>query len=569
MLNRGDTISRYRIIGPLGRGGMGEVYQAEDLRLLRPVALKFLPAGTIAEVDRQRLMQEARAAAVIRHPNICPIYDVEDADGQLFIAMAYLEGETLRTRLGRGPMPVESAVAVGIQLASALEQAHAQGIVHRDIKSGNVILTAEGHAYLLDFGLALRPGQERLTEAGRTVGTPAYMAPEQIRGKELDGRADLWALGVLLYEMVTGRHPFARQQDLSMLHAILEEAPQEMGKLRPEAPPELAAIVAKALEKKPENRYASAREMGDALRRLAPERGMGLRETTETWTRARQVTETMVWGEVAKGAKPSWRWAVGVLVVVLAMAVVGGYWWRQRAGREGGAVEVGAGAALAARQVAVLPFTMIGGDEEARTTADGLMEVITAAMSEFQAAEGKFLVVPASEVRRRNIGSPEEAKRIYGANVVLRGAVQAMGPAGGRVGGKKLQLTLAAIDTGTLRQLRAGVVDYDSGDPIASRDRAVAEVARVLEVRAPAGRMSAVGDAGEGGTPAAYAPYLEGRGLLARYDVRGNLEKAAGRLEQATTIDPRFGLAWAALAEVYWRQSRAAGSKELAAKALE
>src|SRR5258706_5682203 len=209
-MTSGDTISRYRIIGPLGKGGMGEVYKAEDTRLQRPVALKFLPPGVLTDKDKKRLLNEAQSAALIRHPNVCPIYDVEEADGQIFIAMAYIEGETLARKISRGPLGIGFAIDIAIQIANGLEQAHELGVVHRDIKSTNVIVDAGGHVSILDFCLALRAGLTRLTVQGHAAGNPAYMSPEQGRGFEVDPRTHIWSFGVLLFVMVTGRLPFLR-----------------------------------------------------------------------------------------------------------------------------------------------------------------------------------------------------------------------------------------------------------------------------------------------------------------------------------------------------------------------
>ena len=222
----GDTISRYRITGRLGQGGMGVVYKADDTRLNRPVALKFLPPDSLNEQDRKRLVNEAQSAAQIRHPNVCPIYDVEEVDGQSFIVMAWLEGETLQRKLARGPLPIATAVDLAIQIANGLDAAHRLGIIHRDIKSGNVLVNADGHASILDFGLALRDGATRITVEGHTAGTPAYMSPEQVRGQTVDRRSDLWSLGVLLFEMVTGTLPFKREYQAAVTHAIAyDEAP--------------------------------------------------------------------------------------------------------------------------------------------------------------------------------------------------------------------------------------------------------------------------------------------------------------------------------------------------------
>ena len=267
-MNSGHIISRYRILGPLGKGGMGIVYHAEDTRLHRPVALKFLPQDTFTEQDKQRFLNEARAAAQARHPNICPVYDIEEADGQVFIAMAYLEGETLQHRVSRGSLDARQAVDFAVQIASGLECAHELGIVHRDIKSSNIIVSPAGHLSIMDFGLALQTGDTRLTVEGGTLGTPAYMSPEQAQGHAVDRRTDLWSLGVVLFEMLTATLPFRREHAAATIHAILFDKVPVLSLQYAGVPLELQRVVEKALEKEPEKRWQTARAFLSELKRL-------------------------------------------------------------------------------------------------------------------------------------------------------------------------------------------------------------------------------------------------------------------------------------------------------------
>ncbi|MCI0559585.1 MAG: serine/threonine protein kinase, partial [Nitrososphaera sp.] len=206
----GQTISHYKILEKLGGGGMGVVYKAQDLKLDRFVALKFLPPHLSADEDeKKRFIHEAKAASALDHPNICAIYEIDETeDGQMFIAMAYYEGETLKKKIERGPLPIDQTIDLAIQIAQGLAKAHKHGITHRDIKPANVMITNEGVAKIVDFGLAKLAGQTKLTKSGMTVGTVAYMSPEQARGEEVDHRTDIWALGVVLYEMITGQLPF-------------------------------------------------------------------------------------------------------------------------------------------------------------------------------------------------------------------------------------------------------------------------------------------------------------------------------------------------------------------------
>jgi eukaryotic-like serine/threonine-protein kinase len=258
----GRTLSHYRVLAHLGGGGMGVVYKAEDSRLKRLVALKFLPPALTRDLEaRERFVQEAQAASALDHPNICTIYEIDDADGQLFIAMAYCDGETLKKRLQRGPLPVAEALDIAIQTTRGLDKAHHAGIVHRDIKPANLMVTGDGLVKIVDFGIAKLTDRTGLTRTGTTVGTIAYMAPEQVLGGAVDHRADLWAAGVVLYEMMTGSLPFSGDHDVAILNNIVNQEPPPLRDRRADVPSGLERIVTRALAKRPEARYASAAEL--------------------------------------------------------------------------------------------------------------------------------------------------------------------------------------------------------------------------------------------------------------------------------------------------------------------
>jgi serine/threonine protein kinase len=254
---------KYRILGELARGGMGVVYRAEDLKLKRTVALKFLsPELTSDPEARERFVHEAQAASELDHPNICTVHEIDETEaGQMYIAMAYYRGESLRERIKRGPLGVAEAVDITLQLARGLGKAHQRGIIHRDIKPANILLTEDGLVKIVDFGLARLARATRVTRTGTTMGTVAYMSPEQAQGQGMDQRTDLWSLGVVLYEMLSGQLPFKGEREASVLYSIVHEQPQRLKSLKPEVPPDLERMVQRALEKKPESRYSSAEEM--------------------------------------------------------------------------------------------------------------------------------------------------------------------------------------------------------------------------------------------------------------------------------------------------------------------
>ena len=262
------VIGHYRILEEIARGGMGVVYKAEDIRLKRLVALKFLPMEMTEDSEaKERFIQEARAASAIEHPNICVIHEInETEEGQLYMVMGYYEGETLKERIARGPLPEKEAVDIAIQIASGLSKAHKKGIVHRDIKPANIMVTDEGEVKILDFGVAKLRGKSGITRTGTTVGTVAYMSPEQARGADVDHRTDIWALGVVLYEMLTGKLPFEGEYEQVVIYSILNEEPEPISSFLPGVSSDLEAVINRCLSKDPSHRFQSMDELINSLR---------------------------------------------------------------------------------------------------------------------------------------------------------------------------------------------------------------------------------------------------------------------------------------------------------------
>jgi len=265
----GHTISHYKILSKLGEGGMGVVYKAEDLKLGRPVALKFLSSSIVDDKTRQRFIHEARAASALEHPNICAIHEIDETpEGQMFIVMPCYEGESLQAKIERGALKFDEAAEIAIQVASGLAKAHEKGIIHRDIKPGNIFMTSDGLAKIVDFGLAKLSGRTKLTRTAATPGTVSYMSPEQLRGGDIDQRSDIWALGVVLYEMITGETPFKGEYEQAVSYSIVNEAPKPVRSLRPDAPVEAERLIEKTLSKDPNGRYQKTTELLSALQSL-------------------------------------------------------------------------------------------------------------------------------------------------------------------------------------------------------------------------------------------------------------------------------------------------------------
>lgn len=533
-----QTISHYRVTEKLGAGGMGIVYKALDLTLERTVALKFLPDGVaVSEAERKNLLREARAASGLDHPNIGVIHGVEESEDQhLFIVMQYYEGETLAQKISRGIIPVRESLDLAVQIARGLSAAHARNIVHRDIKPSNIIITKGNVAKIVDFGLARVVASISATQSMAVTGTLPYMAPEQILGESIDRRSDIWALGILIVQMITGSHPFGRPTTAAMTFAILNQPPAAVDAV----PTPLQAILYRALSKKPANRYPGADEMLRDLEAVRAEIISSPASPAEA-TLSHAVTPRELKQYMQNASTPSWTTHISKKTKWLLLGSFGLLFAAMAAFLLPPVRERFAGLAYAdsEKHIAVLPFANSGNDPEYQPVAEGMMDSMTNELSNLEAAQHSLWVVPASVVRSRKVSDPVAAFRDLGATMVVQGSVARKG--------SDVSLTVVLIDSKRMRQIGSAKLENRFGDLAVLQNQAVVHLARMMKVNAPDASHAAAGSV----APSAYESYLKALGYLQRYDKPGNPDLAISGLNSAVESDPRFALGYATLGEAY------------------
>ncbi len=534
----GRTISHYRILERIGAGGMGAVFKAQDLRLDRTVALKFLAPGLTEDPERKRrFLLEAKAAAQLDHPHICPVYEVDETDdGELFIAMAYYPGESLAARIARGVLGVDEAVLLALQVSEALAEAHRHGIVHRDVKPANILLAGDAGAKLVDFGVALWAGSDRITPGGKVAGTLRYMSPEQVRGDEVDARTDLWSLGAVVYECLSGRPAFSGSGESGTLEAILTAAPPALTDLRPQVPVDLVDVVASCLAKDRERRVPSAERLVADLRSVhrsfaAPTE---LERPTAGLSTPRDGARRPAPSPPADPPRAVRRRWIAAAAVVLAVVVAGAAFFA--GGRGGGAGAAGEGPAT----LAVLPFTNLTGDGGLDYLCDG---IATGLITKLSRIRGLRMISRSETWAYRDKGA-EEIGRLVGAGTLLEGQVQREGDT--------LRVTVNLIDQHDASILWAESFEGNPDGLFGLEYRIASGLARVLAVRLSRGERERLGR-DPTASSRAYDLYLRGRRAL---DERPGVEAAAtaaSHLREAVRLDPGFALAHVALSEALWR----------------
>ncbi len=539
----GTTVSRYRILSKLGGGGMGVVYEAEDAALGRHVALKFLPEGTARSADAlERFQREARAASALNHPHICVVHDIGTHEGQPYLVMELLSGQTLAHVIGDQPMAIDRVISLGEQIADALDAAHRAGIVHRDLKPANLFVSDRGDAKVLDFGLAKMAttasrsptdtatptvAPEFLTEAGTTLGTAAYMSPEQARGQSVDARSDLFSLGAVLYEMATGRRPFEGATAADLLVSILTTEPTPPSELNAEVPAKLEEVILKALEKDPALRYQTATGLRRDLLRLERDAS----EATPTTAGASPSTSKTL---LLKGKGPSGGrrglWVSLAAAAVVALAGIG--YLVTRGGESAGArarpPTPSVAAAVPEHSIAVLAFADMSPGKDQEYFSDGISEELLNLLAKIPELEVTART-SSFAFKGKEIGIPEIARQLHVAHV-LEGSV--------RNAGDQVRITAQLIDAATGTRLWSRTYDRKLDDIFAIQDEIAADVVKQLKVTllgaAPKARET---------DPEAYALFLQAVQLGRQFTAEA-FQQSDALYRRVLAIDPRYAPAW-------------------------
>ena len=512
-----SSVLHYDITQKVGEGGMGIVYLAYDTKLKRNVALKFLPPHVARnQAERIRFEQEAQSVARLNHPNVTQIFAIEETDDDLFIVMEYVEGTELKDGIEEDKLSLEEKVHIARQIASGLRAAHEKQIVHRDIKSKNIMISEAGTVKVMDFGLARMQGSEHITNPGTTVGTTSYMSPEQLHGEEATIQSDIWSYGVVLYELFTGRLPFQGAYEPAIMYAIVEEDPLPMG----EVPDNIQYVIQRCLEKEPADRY---REMDDILQDISE---------GESKSGTMRSPFSPAWSSIPSPRR--YRLTAALLIVL----VLAGYLFWPPGKAESSAIPD-------KKFLAVLPIENVAESPELDPICIGLAEAFSFRLSEIEKYEDSYWVAPASELRKENINSVTQANKLFGVNLAVSSTLQQMSDS--------TQLMLELVDAEKMRVISTRKIMVPSDNLRLLEKRAIPALLAMLNISISPTIEETINE-GETSKPKAYEVYLKGIASLNAINRPDHLERAIGLFKEATALDPSFALAHAGLGESYWKK---------------
>lgn len=533
----GEIVSHYRIIEKLGEGGMGVVYLAEDTKLKREVAIKFLPRHiSLNEKEKKRFEIEAQAAASLNNPHITTIYAIEEFNDDVFIVMEHIDGVELKEKIKSGPVPPEKVTDIAIQIAEGLEAAHKKGIVHRDIKSSNIMITENGDAKIMDFGLAKLSNRDNLTRLGMTVGTISYMSPEQTDGADVGYQTDIWSLGIVMYELLTGELPFKGDYDQAVIYSILNEEPPGLRLQNENISQPLESIIFKALSKNMEDRYKSAEEILGDLQLLKGESGTPSKGLSERFSFIDNKIRLVKSGNLKTAF-------LRILVVVFLVSIIGYILINYLSQGNDILSSSNEKSSLSEdKHIAVIPFTVLGNESEVKPLADGLAEIITSRLSQLEQYKDKLWIVPTSEIIKNNVQNPEDALKAFGINLAITGSIQKIN--------ERYQLILNLIDPSEKRQISSRIIDESLSGSSSIQNEAVLRTAEMMNLKLEGNIQKAL-KSGETVNPVANELYLKGNGILLHNTSDSELNNAIEFFEKAIKEDPGFALAYSGLGKAF------------------
>jgi serine/threonine-protein kinase len=535
----GQTISHYKILEKLGEGGMGVVYKAEDTKLRRTVALKFLPPELMRDSEaKERFLHEAQAAAALEHQHICNIYEIDEAEDQIFIVMTCFDGQTLKEKIESGPLKIDEALKITIQAAEGLQAAHEKGIIHRDIKSANIMINEKDQVKIMDFGLAKLKGQTKITKEGSTLGTAAYMSPEQAQGVDVDHKTDIWSLGVVLYEMITGQLPFKGEYEQAVLYSIINEEPEPLTALRTGVPMELERIVNKTLAKDTLERYQHADDLVVDLRKLKEESKPGIKTTKKDIGRSyvRSVLQTR-------------RFILPLSFLLAVLVVIGGYFIfkgkkAEKAPSQTTFKAVKISVPKWENSVAVLPFRDFSPGKDQEYFCDGMTDAIIGRLSRVK----KLKIISLTSVLqyKNQVRNIKKIGQELEVDTILEGTIQKEG--------NKIRINAQLINVADDSHIWHNTYNRELESVFAIQDDISQSIVKALEIELlgeKKGESKDVRGSYYTRSTAAYDFYIQGR-FFWQKRTKESLKKAIESFNKSLEKNPVYAPAYAGLADTYF-----------------